>query len=164
MVCAICPGSYDPFTFGHLDVICRAATLFDRVVVAIGQNTNKSGFLPLEVRLESIRQTISELDDRQLANKIEVAAYSGLVVDFAREVDADLLVKGLRGGADLDHEIPQARTNRQLAQIETLFLPTSARWGHVSSSLVRELVRFNAPVDDYVPAPVADCLSGWHAN
>lgn len=152
------PGSFDPFTFGHLDVLCRIGKIFDRVIVAVGHNPKKTGFLPAEVRQQLIVQTLAELEDRELAAKIEVATFQGLAVDFAYTQGANILVKGVRTTHDLPVELQQATANRDLVGIETLFLPTAAKWSQVSSSLVRELVQFGAPISRYVPKPVVKYL------
>lgn len=152
------PGSFDPFTFGHLDVLCRIGKIFDRVIVAVGHNPKKPGFLPPKVRQQLIIETLAELTDRELAAKIEVDTFRGLAVDFAHTRGANIIVKGVRTARDLAVELQQATANRDLTGIETLFLPTAAKWSQVSSSLVRELVQFGAPISSYVPEPVVKYL------
>lgn len=149
----VCPGSYDPLTLGHLDVIERAATLFDEVVVALLHNPGKAGtFTPVE-RLEMIR---SALGDRP---GVRVEAFADrLLVDVCREVGAIAVVKGLRGAADVGYELPMALMNRHLSGIETLFVPGDPRLAYVSSSLVKQVSAYGGDVTGLVPDVVRDAL------
>ncbi|MCL2803372.1 MAG: pantetheine-phosphate adenylyltransferase [Micrococcales bacterium] len=149
---AVVPGSYDPITLGHRDVILRAATLFDRVVVAVGANQDKSPLFDLATRLELIKASLP------LEPRIEVAAVPGLLADFCRQRGAHAIVKGLRGGSDLEHEEPMALVNRDQAALETIFLPASPAYGYVSSSIVRDVARHGGQVGRYVTEAVEAAL------
>ena len=150
------PGSFDPPTNGHLDIIVRLADTFDEVVVAVGYNPDKQGWLPIENRVE-ILETLAATHPG-LSN-VSVAAFSGLAVECAENVEADLIVKGVRGEVDLPPEMSQAVINRDLTRIETLLVPSDPRWAPISSSWVRQLGAFGAPVVDYVPDVVAEAIA-----
>ncbi|GGM15832.1 pantetheine-phosphate adenylyltransferase [Promicromonospora citrea] len=154
MTTAVCPGSFDPVTLGHLDVVRRAATLFDDVVVGVAKNPGKSGLLDLDTRAELVRAAVRDAG----LDRVRVAVVPGLLVDFCREIGAVAVVKGLRGGADFDAEQPMALMNRHLSGVETIFLPGDQRYAHVASSLVKDIVRHGGPVDDLVPAGVPEAL------
>lgn len=145
------PGSFDPITNGHKDLISRLTKMFERVVVGVGYNPLKTGWLPVEVRVEVIEQVA--LDEGW--NNVEVVPFPGLAIDAAKEQEAHLLVKGLRGAPDLPTEMTQATLNRDLSSLETLFVPSDPKWANLSSSAVRELVIFGAPIASYVP-PAAE--------
>lgn len=140
MMRALFPGSFDPVTLGHLDLINRARRHFE-VVVAVGVNPAKAPWFSPAERMEMIEEALPGL---------EVRCFSGLVANFAQEIHADVIIKGIRGSADLDSEVSQAAVNRQIGGIETLFLPTAAQYQQVSSSMVRELAWWDAGVDAYV--------------
>lgn len=149
----LCPGSYDPVTNGHLDIILRAASLYDEVVVGVLHNPAKTGRFPVEQRLEFIRQALPA------EASVQVEAYGGrLLVDIAREIGATAIVKGLRGGTDFAYELPMALMNRHLTGIETVFLPGDPALEHVSSSLVTEVARYGGDVSGLVPEAVRDAL------
>jgi pantetheine-phosphate adenylyltransferase len=149
----VCPGSYDPVTNGHLDVIARAAALFDEVVVAILHNPAKAGTFTVDERAAYLRDELAHLPN------VTVAAYANrLVVDVCRDVGATAMVKGLRGGTDFAYELPMALMNKHLTGVETLFLPGNPAFEHVSSSLVKEVVRFGGDVTGLVPDSVRDGL------
>lgn len=151
---AVCPGSYDPVTNGHVDVIGRAATLFDEVVVAVLYNPAKQGTFPVEERVTLIEDSL-----RESAN-VNVQAFADrLLVDVCRELGAVAIVKGLRDGTDFEYELPMARMNSHLTGIETVFLPGDPRFAHVSSSLVKEVVRYGGDVTGLVPDQVTAALS-----
>ncbi|HEV6952027.1 MAG TPA: pantetheine-phosphate adenylyltransferase [Promicromonospora sp.] len=154
MTTAVCPGSFDPVTLGHLDVVRRAAALFDDVVVGVAKNPGKSGLLDLDTRAELVRAAVRDAG----LDRVRVAVVPGLLVDFCREIGAAAVVKGLRGGADFDAEQPMALMNRHLSGVETIFLPGDQRYAHVASSLVKDIVRHGGPVDDLVPAGVPEAL------
>ncbi|MFC0673322.1 pantetheine-phosphate adenylyltransferase [Brachybacterium hainanense] len=152
----VLPGSFDPFTLGHLDLVRRTAGLGHRVVVAVSHNPAKKGLLSLEQRRAVIDETLVE---EELADQVESRALpAGLLVDFCRDVGAHAVVRGLRSQLDLAYEEPMARMNRHLAGIDTLFLLTDARLSHVSSSLVREVFALGGDVDDMLPAPAARAI------
>ncbi len=149
----LCPGSYDPVTSGHVDVISRAATLFDEVVVAILHNPAKEGTFTVDERLELVRASVGHLPN------VRIDAWSDrLVVDICTEVGADSLVKGLRGGTDFAYELPMAHMNHHLSGVETLFLAADPSLSHVSSSLVKEVVRYGGDVAGLVPDAVLTAL------
>lgn len=149
----VCPGSYDPVTNGHLDVIARAAALFDEVVVAILHNPAKTGTFSIDERAAYLEQGLAGL------THVTVAAYANrLVVDVCRDVGAEAMVKGLRGGTDFAYELPMALMNKHLTGVETLFLPANPAFEHVSSSLVKEVVRYGGDVSGLVPDDVRDAL------
>jgi pantetheine-phosphate adenylyltransferase len=156
---AVCPGSFDPITLGHLDIVRRTATMFDDVVVGIAKNPGKSGLLDVETRAELVRAAVFSLAQTQpVLSRVRVAIVPGLLVDFCREIGAVAVVKGLRGGGDFDAEQPMALMNRHLSGVETVFLPGDQRYAHVASSLVKDIVRHGGPVDDLVPAGVTAAL------
>ena len=142
----VCPGSYDPVTSGHLDVIRRATGLFDEVVVAVLTNPAKQPTFALDERLGMLASALGDLAG------VRVEAVSdGLLVDYCREVGAQAVVKGLRGGTDFAYELPMALMNRHLSGLETIFLPGEPRFEHVSSSLVKEVASHGGDVSGLVP-------------
>jgi pantetheine-phosphate adenylyltransferase len=151
VITAICPGSYDPVTFGHVDVIGRAASIFDRVVVGVvGNPQHKSPTFTLEERVEFLKEALRDHDN------VEVDVFSELVVDFARKWDAKVIVKGLRVISDFEWEFQMNQLNRTLApEIETVYVMASPQVSFVSSSGVKEIASFGGKVDELVPAPVA---------
>ena len=153
---AVIPGSFDPVTLGHLDVIRRAANLWDEVHVVVVHNPGKSPLLPIAERLGLIEKSLAEV---AAPNNIVVASWSmGLLVDYCIEVGAQVLVKGIRSETDIAYETPMAIVNRNLAQVETVFMLPDAQHSHVSSSLVRQVADLGGDVRPYVPAVVADFL------
>ncbi len=151
-VAVVYPGSFDPVTNGHLDVIERAAEGFDRVVVAVLRNVSKRPLFTLDERLDLLRDATAALPG------VEVIAFEGLLVDVCRDLGVGLIVKGLRAAADFEYELQMAQMNRHLAGVDTLFLPTSPAWSYLSSSLVKEVARFGGDVADLVPPAVAALL------
>ena len=145
---AVFPGSFDPITLGHVDIINRALPLFDEIVVAIGVNAKKNYMFPLENRLQFIKASFN------YTSKIQVATYTGLTVDYAKQIDADFILRGLRNPADFEFEKAIAQTNRKLSGIETVFLLTSAATSFISSSIVRDILRNNGDVSKLVPESV----------
>ena len=152
---AVCPGSYDPVTAGHLDVVERAAALHDEVVVAVLHNPAKAGTFDVEERIGFVERALAA---RGVGN-VRVEAFARrLLVDVCRELDADVVVKGVRGPADVTYEWPMALMNRHLTGVETLFLPGNPAFEHVSSSLVKEVARWGGDVTGLVPDEVRDAL------
>ena len=149
----VCPGSYDPVTNGHIDVIARAARLFDEVVVAILHNPAKHGTFTIDERLDLLGSAVGDLDNVRIEAFADV-----LVVDVCRQVGAASMVKGLRGGTDFAYELPMANMNHHLTGVETLFLVAAPEWQHVSSSLIKEVVRYGGDVTGLVPEPVNKAL------
>ncbi|GAA1163377.1 pantetheine-phosphate adenylyltransferase [Nocardioides aquiterrae] len=148
MTRAVCPGSFDPVTNGHVDIFRRAAGLFDELVVATGTNPSKSRMFDPEARLEMLREACADLPN------VTVRGFSGLIVDFCREIGAQAIVKGLRGGNDYEYELPMAQMNSHLTGVETVFIPTTAALGYISSSLVKEVASLGGDVSDLVPPAV----------
>jgi pantetheine-phosphate adenylyltransferase len=151
---AVCPGSFDPVTHGHLDIVSRACSLFDEVIVGVLVNEAKQSVFSAEERITMLDEAINGLG---LPN-VRTLAFEGLLVDFCRGQAATAIVKGLRAAGDLDHELPMAQMNRTLSGVDTVLLPTSPQWSFVSSSLIKEVVRFGGDVSALVPATVADAL------
>lgn len=149
----LCPGSYDPVTVGHLDVIARAAVLFDEVVVVVMHNPAKSGTFPAAERVAFIDDATASLPGVRV-----LAATPQLIVDLCRDLEATAILKGLRGAGDYDYEIPMATMNRHLSGIETLFLPGDPATAHISSSLVKEVCALGGDITGMVPGPVRDAL------
>ena len=149
----VCPGSYDPVTNGHLDVVERAASLFDEVVVAILHNRSKQGTFTIEERIELLEPSLAHLDN------VRIGSWEGtLVVDVCREVGASSMVKGLRGGTDFAYELPMAHMNKHLSGVETLFIASAPDLQHVSSSLIKEVVTYGGDVSGLVPDHVLTAL------
>ena len=154
----LCPGSFDPVTNGHLDVIERAAGLYDQLHVVVVHNPDKSALLPIAQRVALIEQSIAEA---HIPGDIVVASWSmGLLVDYCTDVGASVLVKGVRSQLDVGYETPMAIVNRHLAGVETVFLLPDPANAHVSSSLVRQVSALGGDVSPYVPRAVADYLQG----
>jgi pantetheine-phosphate adenylyltransferase len=153
---AVMPGSFDPVTLGHLDVVSRAARLFDRLHVVVVHNPAKTGLLPFERRMELLRES---LDGAGVEGDIVIASWtSGLLVDYCRQAGAGVLVKGIRPGGDMAYETPMAIVNRDLAGVETLFLVGDPATSHISSSLVRQVASLGGDIRPYVPEVVAAAL------
>ena len=158
MSVAVYPGSFDPITNGHLDVMRRAARVFDRVVVAVLANPRKQPLLDADRRVAVIEQAVAA--DAELAGRISVQAFDGLTVDFCRTVGASSLVRGLRAIADFETELQLAHNNHELApEIDTVFFMTSLEHSYVSSSLVKEIAMFGGDVSRMLPAPAAAALA-----
>ncbi|CCH69856.1 phosphopantetheine adenylyltransferase [Phycicoccus elongatus Lp2] len=154
---AVVPGSYDPVTNGHVDVIARAAVLYDEVVVAILHNPAKEGTFAVAERIGFLEDVVAGLPTG--ADNVRVEAFAGrLLVDVCRDLEAQVVVKGLRGGTDFAYEVPMALMNRHLTGLETLFLPGDPSLEHVSSSLVKEVVRYGGDVRGLVPDTVLGAL------
>ncbi len=149
---AVCPGSFDPVTLGHLDLVRRASALADEVVVAVGTGYGKNALLTPAQRRDLFADAVAHLPG------VRVQLMSGLLVDLCREVGATAVIKGIRGGADYDHEQPMALMNRHLAGIETVFLPADASVVHISSTMVRDVARYGGPIGDLVPPGVEEAV------
>ncbi|MCP2030539.1 pantetheine-phosphate adenylyltransferase [Okibacterium sp. HSC-33S16] len=153
---AVVPGSFDPVTLGHLDVIERAAGLFDELHVLVVHNPSKVALLPISERVSLLEESIR---DAGIGGNVVVASWSvGLLVDYATDVGASVLVKGIRSQVDVAYETPMAIVNRHLAGVETVFMLPDPAHAHVSSSLVRQVSSLGGDVTPYVPAPVARFL------
>jgi pantetheine-phosphate adenylyltransferase len=145
---AIFPGSFDPITLGHYDIIKRGVTLFDEIIVAIGVNSEKKYMFSLEERKKFIEDTFAD------EPKVKVMTYKGLTVDFCKKIDVEFILRGLRNPADFEFEKAIAHTNRDLAPIETVFLLTSAQTSYIASSIVRDVIRNNGDYTKLVPKSV----------
>jgi len=145
---ALCPGTFDPVTNGHVDIVHRAAALFDRVLVAVVENPGKEPLFSAAERVEMLREALSGLGN------VEVESFSGLLVDHARSRGVGVIVKGLRAVSDFDYELQMAQMNRHLGEVETCFVPTSPRWSYLSSSLVKEVAGYGGDVSGLVPEQV----------
>ena len=149
----VCPGSFDPVTNGHLDIISRAAQLYDEVVVAVAQNPSKTTLFTAEERVELIREATKQLEN------VRVDRFEGLTVDFCRDNDISAIVKGLRAVTDFDYEMQMAQMNYNQAGVETLFMTTNPLYAFLSSSLVKDFARFGGDVSGLVPPAVLDRLT-----
>ena len=157
MSVAVYPGSFDPITNGHLDIVERAANVFDTVVVAVLANPRKAPLLSVDERIEIIRRAL--IEHAVDADRVEVASFDGLTVDFARARDAGAIVRGLRAISDFETELQLANNNRVLApHVDTVFFMTSAANSYVSSSLVKEIASFGGDVSTMVPPPARVAL------
>ena len=150
---ALCPGSFDPVTIGHLDIIERAAKHFDEVVVAVVTNPSKAPLFDVKERMELLEDAVGHLGN------VEIASFDGLLVEFARSIKADAIVKGLRAVSDFDYEIQMAQMNNKLAGIETFFMAASPVSSYLSSSLIKEIARFGGDVTSLVTPLVARKLA-----
>lgn len=158
---AVYPGSFDPFTVGHLDIAERASELFDELVIAVVHNPNKTPMFSLVDRVELVEQTLSEAG---LSGIRVVALESGLLVDLCTDVGADVIVKGARSATDVDFEFPMAQINRELSGIETAILVSAPELSHISSSLVRQLAQNGGDVRKYVAKPVQKLIEKKFKN
>jgi pantetheine-phosphate adenylyltransferase len=150
---AVCPGSFDPVTNGHLDIISRASKLFDEVVVAVLINKSKQGLFTVDERMDMLREVCSEFPN------VKVDAFHGLLVNFCRDRDIIAIVKGLRAVSDFDYELQMAQMNSSLAPVETVFVPTSPTYSFLASSLVKEVAAFGGDVSGLVPEKVLPLLT-----
>lgn len=154
---AVYPGSFDPVTLGHLDIVARAAQLFDELEVLVVHNPEKNSKLSVETRISLIQDSLAEIGVD--TSNIRVASLtSGLLVEHCRKVSAEVLIKGFRNNVDLDYELPMAKVNRDLSGIETVFIAADPQFGLVASSLVRQVAKLGGPVENYVTDVVAKAL------
>ena len=150
---AVYPGTFDPVTRGHLDVIERGCRVFDELVIAVAAGYHKTVLFPLEERVEMIRELVNDRDG------VRVVGFTGMGIRFAREIGASVILRGIRTVSDFEHEFQMALTNRSLAEeVETVFVMPSVEWSYVSSSLIREVVASGGDVSKYVPPSVAAAL------
>lgn len=145
---ALFPGSFDPITLGHLDIIERSVPLFDEIVIGVGTNSDKKYMFPLKKRMAFIEETFSDYKN------ISVSQYEGLTIEFCKKVQADFIIRGLRNPADFEFEKAIAHTNRALSGIETVFLLTAAKTSFISSSIVREIISNKGDYSQLVPGSV----------
>lgn len=154
MKTAIYPGSFDPITKGHLDVLKKASKMFDKVIIAVLKNSSKKGFLPIEDRVELIRQSVKDIEN------VEVDNFDGLTIEYARKKGANILIRGLRAVSDLEYEMQISQTNSALApEIDTVFLITKPKYNFISSSVVKEIASMGGDVSKFVPPVVFEYLN-----
>ncbi|KQY38274.1 MULTISPECIES: pantetheine-phosphate adenylyltransferase [Nocardia] len=148
MAAALCPGSFDPVTNGHLDVFARAAAQFDEVIVTVNVNPKKQGMFTVEERMELLRESVAHLPN------VRVASWQGLTVDFAKQEGISAIVKGLRDAGDFGYELQMAQMNHKLAGVDTFFIATNPSLSFLSSSLVKEVAAYGGDVSDMLPPAV----------
>ena len=148
MKSAVFPGSFDPITLGHLDIVERSIPLFDKIIIGVGNNSEKKYMFSLKKRMDFIEETFSNY------NKISVSQYEGLTIDFCKKIQADFIIRGLRNPADFEFEKAIAHTNRKLSGIETVFMLTAAKTSFISSSIVREIISNQGDYTQLVPSSV----------
>ena len=149
---AVCPGSFDPVTNGHLDIVGRASRLFDEVIIGVLINQSKTGLFTIEERIEMLREVTASYGN------VRVESFRGLLVDFCRAQQAAVVVKGLRAVSDFDYELQMAQMNIGLSGVETLFMPTNPQHSFLSSSLVKEVAKWGGDIATYVPDAVHERL------
>lgn len=150
MKIAVLPGSFDPITNGHLDIVERAKPLFDKIIIAVGINSQKKYLFPLEERLQWLEE-VFEKDD-----KVEIGHFEGLTVNYCKEIGAKYLLRGLRNASDFDYEKTISQLNHIIGDdLETVFLISQPEYSHISSTIVREIIKGNGNVDQFVPAIIA---------
>ena len=143
---AVCPGSFDPVTNGHLDIIARASKMFDKVIVAVLKNSSKNSMFTLEERVEILKISCADLEN------VEIDSFSGLLIDFMKLKDAQIIIKGLRAVSDFEYEMQMALMNRKLNQdIETVFMMTNSKYSYLSSSIVKEVAKYGGCIHGLVP-------------
>ena len=151
MKIGIYPGSFDPVTLGHIDVIKRASALVDHLIIGVLKNSSKTPLFSAEERVELLRRTTQDIPN------IEIESYDGLLVDFADSKNADVIVRGLRAVTDFEYELQLAQTNRKLnPKVDTVFLATSVEYAYLSSSIVREIARYNGNIEKFVPENIIE--------
>ncbi|MGX1264758.1 pantetheine-phosphate adenylyltransferase [Rossellomorea marisflavi] len=154
---AVCPGSFDPITYGHLDIITRGAKVFDKVHVVVLSNSSKQPLFTVEERMELIRRSTAHLPN------VEVASFQGLLVDYAKKVNASAIIRGLRAVSDFEYEMQITSMNRVLEdEIETFFIMTNNQYSFLSSSIVKEVSKYGADISELVPKPVEEALKRKH--
>jgi pantetheine-phosphate adenylyltransferase len=144
----VCPGSFDPITFGHLDIIKRASSIFDEIVIAVLVNQTKQTLFTVDERIEMIGEVTARYKN------VKVASWSGLLVDYCKANDISMIVKGLRAVTDFDYELQMSQINLQLQGVETLFMSTAPAHSFLSSSLVKEIASYGGDVSSYIPEPI----------
>ena len=154
MKIAVYPGSFDPVTYGHLDVIKRAAKMFDKVIVAVMCNSAKTPLFTLDERVKMLRESTKDL------NNVEIDSFGGLMIDYCKERDIHIVIRGLRAITDFEYELQIAQTNKELShnEVDTVFLTTSLKYSYLSSSVVREIASYNGDITPCVPDFIADML------
>lgn len=150
---AIYPGTFDPFTLGHLDIVLRATRIFDKVIVAVAEPRHKKPLIPLEIRKKLIEESLKDLEN------VEVMQFDGLLVEFAKRVGVKTIIRGLRAVSDYEYELKMAWINKKLYEdLETIFLLSSEQFAYLSSSFVKEIFSLGGNIRPFVPEPVAEYL------
>ena len=153
MKIAIYPGSFDPITKGHLDILKTGAEIFDKVIIAVAHNTEKKGFLPIEDRVKLIRESVTDLEN------VEVDSFAGLTIEYAKKKGAKVLIRGLRAVSDFEYELQLSQANSALCEdIKTVFLTTKPKYNFISSSTIREIFVNEGDISKFVPEPVYNYL------
>jgi pantetheine-phosphate adenylyltransferase len=153
MTIAVYPGSFDPVTFGHLDIVERGARIFDKVIIAVMHNPQKNPLFHVEERKDLIRRAVEHLPN------VEVDSFPGLLVDYMRNRKAKVIIKGLRAVSDFESELQMASMNKHMYnEVETFFLPTSSKYSYLSSSIIKEIARHEGPIHDFVPPHVEQAI------
>ena len=150
---ALCPGTFDPVTNGHLDIIGRASRRFDQLVVGVLDNPSKAPLFSVEERVSLLKEVTADF------RGVEVGSFSGLLVDYAKQQDATVIVKGLRAMTDFDYELQMAQMNHRLGGVETFFITTNPVWSYLSSSLVKDIAQLGGDIEGLVPAVVKERLA-----
>jgi len=159
LMIAIYPGSFDPITLGHLDIITRSSKLYEQVVVVVSRNPSKNPLFSVEKRMAQIHEATQALPN------VAVDSFDGLTVSYAKAKQANVLIRGLRVLSDFEKELQMAHTNKTLSnEIETVFLATSTEYGFLSSSLVKEIAKFGGPIDHLVPKPIAADIEKYYGK
>ena len=150
MKIAVYPGSFDPITLGHMDIITRSSRLFDKLIVAVLKNVEKKGLFTIDERVDMIGKLVEKYDN------IEVVSFEGLLIDFMNSIDANIIIKGLRVGLDFDYELQMSHMNRKLSkdQVETILMMASTEYSYISSSSVREILHFRGDISNFVPGDI----------
>ncbi|GIM47543.1 phosphopantetheine adenylyltransferase [Collibacillus ludicampi] len=153
MTIAVYPGSFDPVTFGHLDIVERGARIFDKVIIAVMVNPHKNPLFSVEERKELIRRAVEHIPN------VEVDSFPGLLVNYVQKKNASVIIKGLRAVSDFESELQMASMNKHMYNdAETFFLPTSTKYSHLSSSIIKEIARHGGPISDFVPPHVEQAI------
>lgn len=160
MKSAIYPGSFDPVTYGHLDIIRRAADIFDVLIVSVLNNKAKTPLFSIEERVNMLREELKDVPN------VKIESYEGLLVDYAKSSGAEVIIRGLRAVTDFDYELQLAQTNRKLSdnEVDTIFLTTDLKYAYLSSSTVREVASFNGDISKFVPEKVAKAVYEKYAD
>jgi len=154
MKIAVYPGSFDPVTFGHLDIISRASKMFDEVIVAVMCNSAKTPLFSLDERVKMLQESVKDLSN------VKIESFSGLLIDYCKSADIHIVIRGLRAITDFEYELQIAQTNKELShnQVDTVFLTTSLKYSYLSSSVVKEIASYNGDISPCVPEFIADKL------
>ncbi len=159
MKIAIYPGSFDPITKGHLDILKTGAEIFDKVIIAVARNSEKKGFLPVDERVKLIKESVKDLDN------VEVDSFEGLTIEYAKKREAKVLIRGLRAVSDFEYELQLSQANSSLSsEIKTVFLTTKPKYNFISSSTIKEIYLNNGDISKFVPEPVYEYLKNRNVS